>query len=278
MLVVIGIIVIILSVVLIVGQGALNDAKVKDNRVMLEQLNTAISSYSQNNPFASIKAVKNRYGPYPPDDLMAFTLFPTHGKSGTNIGIPDLMPGGVGQFVKANATGPIHDDYNSGNPDPNYVENGANKALVWSLRSLPASREIYDSISDRFKETAPTDEEFFDVNGNGSFDPLTDIEVQYLVDGWDHPIEYYAIRKLALNENPTSHAWVAQKLVQSNKNLPVLVSYGLDGDVQFEAGETFEQEYEGVNLGEPLFTSQLHQDNIYLDDALKDRIMSFKKD
>ena len=103
MLVVIGIIVIILSVVLMVGQGALNDAKVKDNRVMLEQLNTAISVYSQNNPFASIKAVKKRYGPYPPDDLMAFTLFPTHGKSGTSIGIPDLMPGGVGQFVKASA-------------------------------------------------------------------------------------------------------------------------------------------------------------------------------
>lgn len=280
MLVVIGIIVIILSVVLTVGQGAMNDAKVKVNRLMLEQLNTAISVYSQNNPFASIKAVKNRYGPYPPDDLMAFTLLPTHGKSGTNIGIPDLMPGGVGQFVKANAAGPIHDDYNSGNTDPNYVENGANKALVWSLRSLPASREIYDSISDRFKETVPTDEEFFDVNGNGSFDPLTDIEVQYLVDGWDHPIEYFAARVLTEGSDfisATSHAWVSRRLVQSNKNLPVLVSYGLDGDVQFEAGETFEQEYEGVNLGEPLFTSQLHQDNIYLDDALKDRIMSFKK-
>ena len=277
MLVVIGIIVIILSVVLLVGQGAINDARVKDTRVMLEQVSTAISAYSQNNPFASINAVKKRYGPYPPDDLMAFTLLPTYGKSGTDIGIPDLMPGGVGQFVKVNAAGPIHDDYDASNPDPNYVDNGAVKALVWSLRSLPDSREIYDSISDRFKATVPTDVEFFDVNGNGVFDPLTDKEVQYLVDGWDHPIEYFAVREFATGEMPTSHAWVAQKLVQSNKNLPVLVSYGLDGDVQIDAEQTLEQAYADANLGDPVFTSQLHQDNIYLDDALKDRITRFEK-
>ncbi|MCH8853649.1 MAG: hypothetical protein IID41_13500 [Planctomycetes bacterium] len=119
--------------------------------------------------------------------------------------------------------------------------------------------------------------EFFDINGNGTFDPLTDKEVQYVVDGWGHPIEYFAIRELATGEVPTSHAWIAQKLVQSNKNLPVLVSYGLDGDVQLDAAMTLEQEYEGANTGETLFTSQLHQDNIYLDDALKDRIMRFEK-
>ncbi len=267
MLVVIGIIVIILSVVLLVGQGAINDAKVKHTRVMLEQLNTAISAYSQNNPFASINAVKKRYGPYPPDELMAFD--PSSGLTA----IPNLMPGGIGRFVKVGVS-PINDDLG----DPNsYVPQGAVKALVWSLRSLPASREIYDSISDRFKETAPTDVEFFDVNGNGAFDPLTDKEVQYLVDGWGHPIEYFAIREFAMGEVPTSHAWVAQKLVQSNKRLPVLVSYGLDGDVQFDAAMTLEQEYEDAVPGDSLFTSQLHQDNIYLDDALKDRITRFEK-
>ena len=98
-----------------------------------------------------------------------------------------------------------------------------------------------------------------------------------MVDGWDHPIEYFAIRELATGAGFTSHSWVAQKLVQSNKNLPVLVSYGLDGDVQFEAGKTLEQEYDDASFGESLFTSQLHQDNIYLDDALKDRITRFVK-
>ncbi len=141
---------------------------------------------------------------------------------------------------------------------------------------MPASREIYDSISDRFKETVPTDMEFFDVNGNGAFDPLTDKEVQYLVDGWGHPIEYYATR--TLDNFPTSHAWVANKLVQSNKNLPVLVSYGRDGDVQFDAAMTLEQVYVDADPGDPVFTSQLHQDNIYLDDALKDRITRIEKD
>ncbi len=263
MLVVIGIIVIILSVVLLVGQGAINDAKVKHTRVMLEQLNTAISAYSRNNPFASINAVKQRYGPYPPDELMAFD--PSSGLAA----IPNLMPGGIGQFVKVGVF-PINDDLAEAN---SYVPQGGVKALVWSLRSLPASREIYDSIPDRFKETAPTNVEFFDINGDGSFDPLTDKEVQYLVDGWGHPIEYYATREAS----PTSHGWVAHKLVQSNKNLPVLVSYGLDGDVQFDAGKTLEQEYDDATSGELLFTSQFHQDNIYLDDALKDRITRFKK-
>ena len=269
MLVVIGIIVIILSVVLLIGQGAINDAKVKHTRVMLEQLNTAISAYSQNNPFASINAVKKRYGPYPPDELMAFD--PASNPPGfVNV---NLMPGGIGQFVKVGVS-PINDNLADAN---SYVPQGAVKALVWGLRSLPASREIYDSIPDRFRETAPTNVEFFDINGNGSFDPLTDKEVQYLVDGWGHPIEYFAIRELAMGEIPTSHAWVAQKLVQSNKNLPVLVSYGLDGDVQFDAEMTLEQEFERANPGESLFTSQLHQDNIYLDDALKDRITRFEK-
>jgi len=267
MLVVIGIIVIILSVVLLVGQGAINDARVRDTRVMLEQVSTAISAYSQNNPFASINVVKKRYGPYPPDELMAFD--PASNPPGfVNV---NLMPGGIGSFVKVGVS-PINDDLG----DPNtYVPQGAIKALVWSLRALPDSREIYDSISDRFKATVPTDVEFFDVNGNGVFDPLTDKEVQYLVDGWDHPIEYYATRPRDVP--PTSHSWVANKLVQSNKNLPVLVSYGLDGDVQFEAEKTLEQEYDDANPGESLFTSQLHQDNIYLDEALKDRITRFKK-
>ena len=268
MLVVIGIIVIILSVVLLVGQGVINNARVKNNRVMLEQLNTAISAYSQNNPFASINAVKKRYGPYPPDELMAFD----RASDSPGLVNVNLMPGGIGRFVKVGVS-PINDNLG----DDDYVLQGAVKALVWSLRSLPASREIYDSISDRFKETVPTDVEFFDINGNGTFDPLTDKEVQYVVDGWGHPIEYFAIREFATGEVPTSHAWIAQKLVQSNKNLPVLVSYGLDGDVQLDAAMTLEQEYEGANPGESLFTSQLHQDNIYLDDALKDRIMRFEK-
>ncbi len=266
MLVVVGIIVIILSVVLMVGQGALNDAKVKHTRVMLEQLNTAISAYSQNHPFPKINTVKNRYGPYPPDELMAFDLN-SNSPGLTNV---NLMPGGIGGFVKVGVS-PINDNLG----DSDYVPQGAVKALVWSLRSLPSSREIYDSIPDRFKETVPTNVEFFDVNGNGSFDPLTDKEVQYLVDGWHHPIEYFATRPP--DPSPTSHAWVAHKLVQSNKNLPVLVSYGLDGDVQFDAQETLEQEYEDATSGESLFTSQFHQDNIYLDDALKDRITSFEK-
>ena len=268
MLVVIGIIVIILSVVLLVGQGVINDDRVKDTRVMLEQLNTAISVYSQNYPFPKMNDVKKRYGPYPPDELMAFDP----GSNPPGFVNVNLMPGGIGHFVKVGVS-PINDNLG----DDDYVPQGAVKALVWSLRSLPASREIYDSIPDRFKETAPTDVEFFDVNGNGAFDPLTDKEVQYVVDGWDHPIEYFAIREFAAGEVPTSHAWVAQKLVQSNKNLPVLVSYGLDGDVQFDAEKTLEQEYEDVTSGELLFTSQFHQDNIYLDDALKDRITRFKK-
>ncbi|MCZ6654975.1 MAG: prepilin-type N-terminal cleavage/methylation domain-containing protein [Planctomycetota bacterium] len=269
MLVVIGIIVIILSVVLLVGQGAINDAKVNHTRVMLEQLNTAISAYSRNNPFAKINAVKQRYGPYPPDELMAFDP-----ASATGLAIiPNLMPGGIGQFVKVGVS-PINDNLADAN---SYVPLGAVKALVWSLRALPASREIYDSIPDRFKETAPTNVEFFDINGNGSFDPLTDKEVQYLVDGWGHPIEYFAIRELATGVGFTSHSWVSQKLVQSNKNLPVLVSYGLDGDVQFDSEQTLEQEYDDATSGDLLFTSQFHQDNIYLDDALKDRITRFEK-
>lgn len=277
MLVVVAIIAAIISVVLLVGSGAISDAKAKDTRVMLEQVNTAIAAFKESNPYKSVSNVQRRYGPYPPDRLMDFdpgAADPTN-----------LMPGGIGRFVKFNASGEIHDDYDAGNPDdPDYVSNGAVKALVWALQSVPASRELFDAISDRFRMTAPLHDppepgdEYFDINGSGKYEPMTDRDVLYLVDGWGNPLEYFALRQP--DPNPTSHAGVGYKLVQANKNLPVLVSYGPDGGSQVRDGRTLESLYNdnSVNSGDLMFAGSLHDDNIYLDDAFRDKIATIRKD
>lgn len=281
MLVVIGIIGLLLSIVLIVGRGALNDAKVKDTRVMLSQLNSAIQSFADADPYKSVQRAKVRYGPYPPDSIRCFEPTPA-----TPSPDPYLLTGGGGRFAKIGASGPYTDDYDPAiPPDPNYIADSGIKTLVFFLRSQSASREIYDAIPDRFRVTVPAGDnagnEYFDFNNNAMFDPTIDKEVQYLVDGWKHAIEYYSVRQLDPSENPpTSHAWVAQKLVQANKNLPVLVSYGLDGDVQFKQGQTLEAPYNdsSVGSGELFFASPLHEDNVYLDDSLRDKMKLIKKD
>ena len=282
MMVVIGIIAVILSVVLLIGVGAINDAKTRDTEVMLNMLNTAFAAFAADAPYKSIPEVKDRYGLFPPDALMAYD--PSSGDP--DILTLNLMPGGIGRFVMLDGgtpVSPIHDDYNPGNANQDqYVPQGAVKALVWALRSRSSSSAIYDGISDRFKRTVgepgvpPT--EFFDINGNGSYEPLTDKEVQYIVDGWGNPIEYYSTRERL--SDPSSHEWVASKLVPANKNLPVLVSYGLDGDLQIEQGRTLEWAYNDNNVssGDLMFASPLHQDNVYLDDTIKGRMAGITKD
>ena len=278
MLVVVAIIAAIISVVLLVGGGAITGAKAKDTRVMLEHLNTAIDAFSKTNPYKSTLGTPQRYGAYPPDELMAFDPDPGPGMPPNEV--PNLMPGGIGRFVKIGPGGgqpisPIHDDYVPG--DEAYVQHGAVKALVWALRSVPASRELFDAISDRFKVTASIDEEFFDRNGNGKFDSMTDRDVMYIVDGWGNPIEYFAAKEL--DSPATSHNWVGSKLRTANKNLPVLVSYGPDGKTQVRDGRTLESLYNdnSVNSGDPMFAGSLHDDNIYLDDAFSEKIATIRK-
>ena len=72
---------------------------------------------------------------------------------------------------------------------------------------------------------------------------------------------------------------MAKKLVQANKNLPVLVSYGLDGDLQVEQGRTLEWAYNNndVPIGDLMFASPLHADNVYVDDTIKGRIAAIEK-
>jgi type II secretory pathway pseudopilin PulG len=273
MMVVVGVIVLLLGVVLLVGQGALETARVKDTQALIGQLDAAIDAYRTANPYRNVNAVQRRYGPNPPDDLMCYTPQPEYGVNGTDIGMPNIMPGGKGSFW-SNAQGignQLSDAFNA----PNYVPHGDIKALVWALRSQPESRSIYDGIAPRFKVGVSPDAEFFErLDGlNCNFAAGVDSDVQFLVDSWEKPLSYYAVRDAA--EEPTdtltAHAGVARRLVALNKVQPVIMSYGPNGDTQLGSStpETLEQQYlTNLPAGGSLFPNPLNEDNVFADDNL----------
>lgn len=282
MMVVIGIIALLMSVVLLVGQGALQSARVKDTVVLIAQVDQAIDAFRTANPYRNVNAAQRRYGPNPPDDLMCYTPKPLYGTNNFDIKMPCLMPGGRGSFCyRMNNTliTAISDDF-TGSSLP-FVPKGDIQALVWALRSQPESRAIYDSIAPRFKVAVGTDGEFFEMQdaNNCSFDPLADKDVQVLVDSWKNPLSYYNVRlpgKLGeaaplFSEDLTPHAGVAQRLVTLNKNQPVVMSYGPNGELQLGSTppETLEQQYDtNIPSGGSLFPNPLNEDNVFADETL----------
>lgn len=276
MLIVVGIVGVIVGMVLLAGRGAVQQSKISETRVLMTQLDTAIQAFADQALYRSAADLSPapkqsafvRYGSYPPDEIMAYDAASPSGKSnGPNF---NLMPSGVGRFVKLAGTDPVdfvHDDAEEAD-SPEYVKFGDLKALVWALRALPETRVMYEAIPSRFRVTAALTEEFFDINDNQQYDALVDREVQYLVDAWDQPLQYFATH-LQSEEEPTTHGAVADKLVGINKNLPVLLSYGPDGEAQTD---TLEQQYLRAQPGGTLFPSPLNEDNIYLDPALPQKI------
>jgi prepilin-type N-terminal cleavage/methylation domain-containing protein len=280
MMVVIGIIALLLGVVLLIGSGALEDAKVKDTRVMLEQLQAAIDSYKQESPHRAINAATHRFGLAPPDDLMSYTPDPTYGTGNSGPQLPNLMQGGIGQYVNDSIGNGFNDDLMGGD----YVPYGDIKALVFALRSRPDSRAIYDSIPERFRRTA-SNNEYFDLNDSGDFDQLIDQEVQYLVDGWDRPLEYFSVKTLGDSEAPTSHGWVSDALVTANRDQEVIMSYGPNGDTQDRQSPLQVEAIAKVTAlggsaapGEVVFTNPLQTDNIYSAPGLGERVPEIQND
>ncbi|MCG3138083.1 MAG: hypothetical protein HJJLKODD_01941 [Phycisphaerae bacterium] len=312
MLMVIGIIALLLSMVLLIGQSSINDAREKDTRMLLGMLDNGIKAFADLNPYKSVRAATERYGPYPPDDLMAFTIGqPSTGAPMYTTGealhglttspqlrdlVPNLMPGAVGTYISfpiAATMEVLTDDLNAAAPD-DYVAQGDGKALSWGLRAHPETRTIYENIPSRFIVTRPTTgagSEYFDQNANGSFDPLVDKDVTYFVDGWGTPINYFSAINLregvalddATETEATPHGWLAQRMVTLNNKTPVLVSYGIDGEVQKTSA--LEKEYSSRVLGipgpaaasgDPLFVNVQHEDNIYVDVQFKEKLATLK--
>ncbi len=305
MLIVVGIIGLLISMILLIGQSVVTHSKVKDTQFLLTQLDDAIKTYAEEKPYVKVKEAVKRYNNFPPDDLMAYTPDPPtgakHGKgAGAFSGMPNLMPGGLGTyyrpapFVVSNLTDEVSD------PNGGYVAFGGIRAMVFALRNNDKTRVIYEGISSRFRQTTPTTTEFFDTNpGDGSaFKPMVDQDVQYLVDTWGHPLEYFSAGYLKEDDTHntlgdfdttkvTSHGWISWKLTHQNQNRPVLVSYGPDGVEQLSAKQTLDEQYKdtvlgSVTAGKPVFDNpektngKWQDDNVYIDDAFRDKVKEIK--
>ncbi len=281
MLVVMGILTVLFGAVLLVGRGVLEAVKVRATENMLAQVSTAIKAFGNEDPYKAVPRAAERYGAFPPDDLMAYTPGSRFGNPPVDIQMPNLMPGGIGGYVRISpSSGQVVSPVSDHLPSANYVPYGATKALVWALETTPASRELLDGVPGQFKVVAPTAEDFFDLNGNGSFDPAVDREVTYLVDVWGRPIEYYAVANLHKEESPSAHGWVSQRLVQANSRRPVVLSYGLDGELQIAADKTLEHQYLDNVLGgqaspgQPVFDSPYNEDDLVGGGGAKERLQT----
>jgi len=288
LLVVILVISILLSMIFLVGQSVIQDGKIKKTRLMLSHLQEAVETYRDQHYHKAMNPVLDRYGNYPPDDIMTYTPLAAdstqqgagHGVNGIYEDIPNLMPGGLGTFVRVGA-GPLSgltDDIGASG----YVPNGDIKALVWALRNHEKSRIVYDTIPKQYRVSVDLAVEFFDVDGDNianysaPLDPLVDKDVEYLVDSWGVPLEYFSsaflVEKTLPSGNPTAHGGAAELLVEANKDRPLLVSYGPDGKFQLEEGVTLPGQYVASPFSQRPFINERNQDNVYCDDAVVARI------
>lgn len=133
--------------------------------------------------------------------------------------------------------------------------------------------------------------QFLDRNQNGTFDPMEDDAVRYLVDDWKTPIVYMVQRDFQPNGGTvtvsTNHRnWneVSTGMVRLNGGQPILCSYGPDGPEQLTQDVLTAGQMPG--LGNPPATllqdwmdnhdgrinSPLNEDNLYPDPTLKEKL------
>ncbi len=110
---------------------------------------------------------------------------------------------------------------------------------VRHLGGSPEAEATLDRIDSRFKvkllndSAIPTD--FWDVNGDGTFNPEVDEPLEYFVDSWGNPLAYFSTR--GVTTGPSSdrvvRAVFSSHLIRNFSNgRPVFVSYGPDGAEQ----------------------------------------------
>jgi prepilin-type N-terminal cleavage/methylation domain-containing protein len=291
LLVVIGIISILVGIGITVAPGVLDANKASQTRAMMLTVEKAIDAFAEDAPFSKIRQpannpipprppfinYKDRYGDYPFDELdVAFDSMMT-GLPGNGVD-KSILPG--------NLTLSMDVDENT--------KNANIKALLLAIRvGSPTGSEILDQIPNRFRIPGPPNEFLDRPTGPGPSGGFSanaqpeDVPLEIIVDAWGNPIEYYAVRwyKPDLPEYHAPSDMTGDRrraslafITDANEGKPLLVSYGPNGSEQsddeassapgllLDYWDTIDDTLE-YKIDHPL-----NQDNVYIDESVKDRL------
>ena len=253
LLIVIGIIAILIGMVMKFGGAAIDDAQSRETRAVLLNLDMAVQQFHQDAPLGRVPEYKKRYKNYPCDELIPFfegAIIPPW---------PDIRPPGGDLNVPTEFMNIRYGDIKA-------------MALVINLYGGQA-KAILDRVSGRYRRPPDVVGEFYDRNDNGMLD-TDDEPLVYFIDAWENPIEYFATVWLDAS-TPDPRRDASTTMVRANRNKPFFVSYGPNGAEQLELQRArdplttplvADYEIEPHKIDQPL-----NGDNVYSDDALKDR-------
>ena len=270
-LVVLAIIGILAAVAFKGGSTLIKAGKERDTEAMLGVMDQAVRSYKDEVRYTG--AAQKIFGSAPPDHLYVFsptgwnTMTVDYGKVVLTNKATAVLPTGMADARDA-AKG------NWSNYGDRTYEDVRAMVLAMRLRSAAAST-ILDRIDTRFRVR--------DLNSDLVYDPgdgTAPIPLDYYVDAWGTPIEYYATR-VPINNTARSNASTA--FIKANNGRELLVSYGADGGDQFS--NDFLGAYGDTNIvadyffgeapgksADGLVNCEYNLDNLYSSEVFKDRM------
>ncbi len=286
-LVVISILALLFGIAFRGGSSVMTSGKIKDTEALLATLDQAIVAYQEDVSYARVQNAGKVFGTFPPDNLYVFDNSTEPGGA-TICGLQVVMAR-KGATIPEDLTDERGPDGHLSGAGPDDLRHGDMRALVLAMRlRSPKASAILDRIDSRFLVSGRDETDL--VPGTGCiFNPTGDpketdtISLDYYVDSWGVPIEYYATRVFTAckTRDKASAAFVA-----ANNGQYLLVSYGPDGEEQLSreslasgdstlVGDYFDTIGEaGPDGYDELINNVLNQDNIYSSDTFKKRMMS----
>ena len=297
LLVVIVVIAILVSAVLVASSTVVNKARTTSTQGELVVVQNAVDEFKReqtaNPTLTRNQAYVKRYGQYPPDELEVFaaTGFPTGPKQSLAVGGAAICP------LPDNGFGPMR-FYTRGLTSEEEVaaEHRDLAAMILAIELFgDTSSAMLDSIQNRYWSPGPVDQKgvpllFLDrPDATGKLDKKwdqSDLPIRYLVDDWGVPLGYMMQRDWVLTApEPTAStnygSWneAATKLTRLNSGRPLIFSYGPNGPEQLTKGQMeLTQEKTAAAtlivdiLDDGKINNPLNLDNVYPDDALKDKL------
>ncbi len=273
-MVVMAILAIVIGMTLAVTGRAVDDAKVRQTRGILLNLQAAVDRFKLDAPLKRMKDFNDRYRGYPPDELGAFE----DGADAIKLdGGKAWRPIGPGSESKLEFPGTV-----ASHPL------GGIKAMTLAIRLYsPEGALALDQIGANYRK-APPREEYFNRSDDNTLD-IDDEPLVYFVDAWGTPIDYYATNPVPGSDAdfpPPAGAGrqleryeTSTFMVAKNLGKPVLVSFGPNGAeqcsaefIQSEGVTDLVADFDPQGPRPHAIDNPLNDDNVYIDEGLRDRL------
>lgn len=294
-LVVLAIIGILLGIVFKGGSVLVENSRKRETEALLKKLDLALDEYSREVDTSRIPSAKNVFNGAPPDDLRVFVGDDDLAGGNKVIvgGCPLRMRNG-GSFYLGRSTRVTDLKGLSDEREPatgrlkkvtHPLVHGDIRAMVLAMRLYsPKAKAILDTVDERFW-SEPDNSFTFDPGAQSANTPDNQrLALDYLVDAWGQPLEYFSTCICSKSGTLTPRDWVSNALVHENNDGPLLVSYGADGadqlapDMLTAEGDTtmvadyFEEMRSRPDELKGVINNPFNADNIYSSDFFTNRI------